>query len=461
MNRLAGLGTLIKQIAVTVATRVGIVALGFATAAMRGQCLGAEEFGAFAVALLTPVLMTSLLNLGIATANSYFIGRGEVSLRDATALCLRIWAVTSVLGMVIGGAMIYFGGRRWLPGASPAMLWIGLATFPPTLLKDLLGSVLLGAHDVKWFNRAPIYSAIAMLAFTAIALVFDRSTIAGVLVAQLLATALGAAICGWRLRQHLRESDVSTASKPMSYLRRYLSYGWKANLQSFLNYINYRFDIFLLGALAANDSVGVSTGGAAVGAYAATMLFTEKLWLLAQAASSVMRPKLAAEYASGKRHSEITPFVNRWVMFTTILPAALLGTLTGRGLAIVFGEDFAVAGPALAWLLPGAVMTNCARVLTADLQARGRVDLCMNSSFVLVGVNVALNLVLIPKMGITGAAISSTVSYAVRMLIILRAYVKLSGARWIDCFLPSRADFRLATRAVQSFAPRFRRMSAN
>jgi O-antigen/teichoic acid export membrane protein len=435
----AGLGTLARHIAVTVVTRVGVVALGFATAALRGHGLGAQEFGAFAVALLMPVLLVSLLNMGVAAANAYYIGRGEVSVRTACTLVFQIWAAMSLIGLAAGAAMILWGAAEWLPGASTPMLWLGLATFPPTLLKDLLGSVLLGAQDVRWFNRAPLMSAAAILGFSALALAVDGG-LAGVLVAHLAGTALGAALCAWRLHSHVRQAPRETSSE--SYLRRYLSYGWKANLQWFLNFVNYRVDLFLLNLL---------TGGPAVGAYAAAMLLTEKLWLLAQAASSVLKPRLAATYAKGPVKSELTPLVSRWVMLATLVPAALLGLLTGRGLAVVFGEDFAVAGPALAWLLPGAVLMNSTRILTADLHARGRVDLCMISSFVLVFVNIGLNLVLIPRMGITGAAIASTTGYAVRTAIVLHAYVRLSGARWTACFIPVRSDWDLVMRAARSF----------
>lgn len=426
---------------------MGVIGLGLATAALRGQGLGAEDFGAFAVALLTPVLLVSLLNMGVAAANAYYIGRGEVSVAQASRLCLAIWAAMSAIGLAAGAALIHWGAASWLPGAPVMMLWLGLATFPATLLKDLLGSVLLGAQDVRWFNRAPLLSAVAILLFTAVALAIDRTGIAGVLVAHLAGTVVGAAVCGWRLRKHIARDQAPRAVGD-GYFRKYLAYGWKANLQWFLNYVNYRADLFLLNVL---------VGGPSVGAYAAAMLLTEKLWLLAQAASSVLKPRLAAAYAKETSRSELTPLVSRWVMLATLLPAAFLGLLTGKGLSLVFGEDFAVAGPALAWLLPGAVLMNCTRILTADLHARGRVDLCMISSLVLVVVNIGLNLVLIPKLGITGAAISSTIGYAVRTAVVLHAYVRLSGARWTECFVPARSDLRLVARAAQSLAPRLSR----
>ena len=55
-------------------------------------------------------------------------------------------------------------------------------------------------------------------------------------------------------------------------------------------------------------------------------------------------------------------------------------------------------------------------------------------------VNVLLNIIWIPKFGISGAAWASTVSYGVALVAHLYNYCKLSGNHWSKVVLPQAGD---------------------
>jgi Na+-driven multidrug efflux pump len=56
-------------------------------------------------------------------------------------------------------------------------------------------------------------------------------------------------------------------------------------------------------------------------------------------------------------------------------------------------------------------------------------------------VTVILDLMLIPKMGIQGAAIASSVAYTFNSLLVARVLKRKIGVRWRDLYIPTRADF--------------------
>ena len=55
--------------------------------------------------------------------------------------------------------------------------------------------------------------------------------------------------------------------------------------------------------------------------------------------------------------------------------------------------------------------------------------------------NLGLNIVLIPKLGIVGAAWASTVSYSISYAFSIVTYCRVSGDTWRDVVLLKRADF--------------------
>lgn len=56
--------------------------------------------------------------------------------------------------------------------------------------------------------------------------------------------------------------------------------------------------------------------------------------------------------------------------------------------------------------------------------------------------NIPLNLWLIPKWGIAGAAFALTVAYIIATIVVIIAFVKISGKLWTDILLIKKQDFQ-------------------
>jgi O-antigen/teichoic acid export membrane protein len=86
---------------------------------------------------------------------------------------------------------------------------------------------------------------------------------------------------------------------------------------------------------------------------------------------------------------------------------------------VVFGNGFRSSIVALWLLAPGAVSLAMNQVLGSILQGRGRPLVLSIGEGVGAVFTVALLAALIPPFGIRGAAVASTVSYGVVMVILL------------------------------------------
>jgi len=63
-------------------------------------------------------------------------------------------------------------------------------------------------------------------------------------------------------------------------------------------------------------------------------------------------------------------------------------------------------------------------------------------NILLIILNIPLNLWLIPKWGIAGAAFASTVAYIIATIVVIIAFTKISKKSWTDILLIKKQDFQ-------------------
>jgi O-antigen/teichoic acid export membrane protein len=141
--------------------------------------------------------------------------------------------------------------------------------------------------------------------------------------------------------------------------------------------------------------------------------------------------------------------------FTAVIaiPAFLLGP---RFVRAVYGPQFADAGVALRFILPGVVAYSVVAVLTRYVTGRGRPG---TTTLIVLGglaANIALNIVLIPSVGISGAAAASSISYTATALVMVAAFTRLSGQGWLETLVVRPSDIVALARASRALFERLR-----
>ncbi len=114
------------------------------------------------------------------------------------------------------------------------------------------------------------------------------------------------------------------------------------------------------------------------------------------------------------------------------------------------GADFESSVMVLRLLLPGMVLLTVARGISVDLAARGRVDLNLYVSIVTLVVSVAGNIILIPRYGINGSAVATTLAFTVNLLTRLVLYERISGNKWYTLVLFFKSDAAVLRRKIDS-----------
>lgn len=428
-------GTFARGTTVTFSSGVLGLLIGAGTSVILARVLGPEGRGIYALAALLPSLIVTFGNLGIGPATVYYVARGEFRRQEILGTNVLLSVGVGGVGALAGLVVALFFRETVFPGVPPGYLLLALVLVPLEVFFSYVTYVLLGAQRITEFNYIHIVQSILFLGFVALALLGLRAGVTGAIFAGLLTWLIVDAVV------FLQAKKVAGGVKftlNTAYLKRGTKYGVQVHLSNILWFLNQRVDMFLVNGF---------LGPAAVGLYSVGVGLVEKLWMISQAASTVLFPRVAAE-TDEQRRREFTPLVARTVLWTTGLGALTLALLSRWIVLLLYSEAFLPAVGALQALLAGIVALSAGRVLSNDIAGRGFPGLNIYTGVAAVATNIALNLLWIPRYGIAGAAWASTVSYTVSFLGALLFYCRLSGNRWIKVVFPQPGDWALYWRTA-------------
>jgi O-antigen/teichoic acid export membrane protein len=109
---------------------------------------------------------------------------------------------------------------------------------------------------------------------------------------------------------------------------------------------------------------------------------------------------------------------------------------------IVYSDAFSPSIGPLQVLLPGVVALSIWQLLHQDIAGRGKPILNVYVNLMAVVLNILLNLLLIPKYGITGAAWATSLSYCSALLGAAFIYRRLTNNPLSTIFIPQYSDIR-------------------
>lgn len=410
------------------------------TAVATARLLGPAGRGDYALATLLPVMIVTVIGLGLAPATTFLTARGESD--DAEILSV-VLVGSPALGVCAAAAVavpLTTVGGSWLGNLSSTDLVLAVVAVPFLFLAGTSQAYLLGKRRFPAYNAAVILQAAAPLT-----LIVGTHVVTGIGVT----SAIAATVAGLGLSSMLSafwcyHSLGCGLRRPSSaYVTRLLRYALRLGLFNVFNFLGYRVDLFILAAFATAGTVGL---------YSIAVATAEKAWLLSYAASTVLFSRLAGERDEAARLA-LTPQVTRAVLLLTAMVALALALASEWLLDLVYSASFRQASGALVALLPGIVFLAAARILANDIAARDRPGANSVVSAVSLGVNVIMNLVLIPRHGAVGAAWASTASYGVFLILTLAVYLRLSGNAVRSTLLVSWKDIRLVATELSRIRP--------
>ena len=419
-----------KNSAITFSSQILIFAVGFITSIILARTLGPTGKGIYALIILIPAVMLKLGSLGIEAANVYFVGSRQYEPKDVASNSLLSSILLSLFLILLFLGISYLSAFKNYLNSNQInifYLWLVVLTIPFSLFSGFLRSIFLGKEKIITFNKINIFQTIIQLVTIVIFLIILKQGVSGAVNAHIL-TVLFAFVFIIFLIKKVTKIKLSFNKK---LFKDSIGYGVKAYFANLAQFLNYRLDMFL---------VAFFLTPAAVGYYSLSVGIAEKLWMLPGAIATVLFPRVSS--LQDKDANNLTPRVARHTFFIIFILSLILAILIRPLIKILFGIAFLPSVTPLLILLPGIVALGGAKTLTADMAGRGMPQFGAYSSFISLAVNIPLNLWLIPKWGIAGAAFASSVAYIIATIVVIIAFTKISAKSWTDILLIKKQDFQ-------------------
>jgi O-antigen/teichoic acid export membrane protein len=130
----------------------------------------------------------------------------------------------------------------------------------------------------------------------------------------------------------------------------------------------------------------------------------------------------------------------------------VLAAVPAAWLAAFFGSEFGAAHGVILALAPGILINGAAMQASGYFSGTARYGVNNRANLLGLAVTVPACLVLVPQLGMVGAALSMSASYAASAYYLFVHYRRAISAKWQD-LLPGKQD-------VQWLAARFTKQAA-
>ena len=417
----------LRKSGITLTARVGIFVLGVVNAVLLARMFGPEGKGMFALLTVVPMLTVQGLSLGIGLANAYFVGQ-----RKATPRQLAENGLVFALGMGAAALSIYLVARNWLnnllfTGIDPAWPALVMAALPLLFLWYVFNHLSLALNQIIDFNLPNVLRPAAFL-------------VGLVVLWWLLDHAFSSAVLAWWLAVGLMAgTSVYLVYKRVRFgigfhpriIRESLKFGLKGYAGSIMQLLYLRVDYVLL---------NLFLGSTDVGFYSIAVLMAEMLWFFPNTIAVVLLPQVA--HAGPEEADRLTLQLCRNTLLLSTLAGGLVALLARPLIDLAFTPAFRPALGPLWLLLPGIAISSMGKILASYLVGRGQPLLSTSAAAVTLVSNLGLNFWLIPRWGVAGAALASTVSYSLGTVVYLAALLRLSGAGLRQAVVVQREDWQ-------------------
>ncbi len=413
-----------RDVALLTAIRLASVGAGFLTNVIGARVLGGSAMGAAGVAMTVATISALVANGGLNIAAIYFLGRRPAERAEIVRYSVTLGlGAAAVAGFLVGvAAPILAGLFVDLPGE----LFVAAAVLAAAIIGfELTGSLVLGLDRRDAYLRVQSIEGLGSLAATAAIVFLVSATAAGYVAAAAFAYLAAAAYATFVAGRTVRAGLLGFSGR---FAREALALGLRGQAGNILQYLNLRLDLLLIPLFADLRAAGI---------YLVAVRMSEVVTQVASAGAAFLFPAVARDEEGSV---ELTQRTTRLTLAVVIVIGAVIAVGADLLLTGFFGREFGAGATALRISMVAMVPLSITRLLASDLKGRGRPGIVSIGAAVALVATVVFNLLLIPAMGIEGAAIASLIAYALGACVLMAAFRRLAEASpW--SLLPRASDF--------------------
>lgn len=389
-------------------TRLFKLAISMGTGIFLARWLQPEGRGAYSLITQFHLIIVAFSGMSIGyasihlSADNRFTIKEQVSNGIFSSLILSFFACSVVL--VFQNQINHFFPFKGL------VLFAVIVLVPISILDSYWRAILQSKYKFVWINKLELIQAITFTIGLMILYFYFQASVTNVIIIW----SISILICFGILTKMIIALSPINFNYNYKIFREHIIFGIKAHLSTVIGLLSLRFDQYLLGYMTNNSEVGK---------YAVAVTISELLWFIPSSVAFVLLPRMSHQ---SKSESAASIKAICWsVLLVSSISALILAAIARPFITFGFGKIYTDSIMALWLMLPGAVAICITTVITPFFLGRfAKPHLgAIVALFSLVS-NILLNLFLIPRYGINGAAISSSISYVVAALVNILLFTK-------------------------------------
>lgn len=427
------MGSGIRDVSVKFGAHVATFALGIALQSCLAWFLGPEGRGSYAVCIMYTMLLGVICTFGVDGAAQYLVASKNLSVSEGVSALLSLQAVGMVLA--VGGGLLaaVYLPLEFFEKASTTSLVVAVLSAPWQMGVVAL-SLILGATAEFPFQAFSHITWVAVrLLLTVLFLKVIPLGVNGALGATMLAFVLGTVMVLVFLR---RRYQLHWVRPKRESIRRMLSYAGRYYFAAFGMLVHFQIGTIMVAFLASERDVGLFHAG--------VTLITQVI-VVSDVVGSVIHPRIASDPQGRPELAAQCARLVGMVCGCLVLVFVVFAKLI---VAVLLSPAFLPTVPVIWILAPAVVYRAGTKVLVHYLKATDHPGIFSASTVTSVLVNFCLLLVLLPVMGLEGAAWAMAMGYYCGGTIVVWGFRKFSGLSFRESWLPQRADL---TRLTDSY----------
>lgn len=434
-------------------------ALGYATLLLIGRYVPPAAYGSVLFALSVTGLAAVVTNLGIGAVHQRQVAQG-IDVSRALGAFVRIRAVlgVAVVGLLLGAYLVWTRvlGRPLTDATTPLVLAVAMLFHALNGSRQVLFDTWIGqqrVHRVEIVRQVDTVLVVLAVANAGLLLAhlsggrWEPLPAVGAFWARLLGLDAPLSVA----QAALLVAACYTLAKGLSLivawafsLRDRVRVGpWDAGLAR--AYVRLAVPFALTGALGLvlgyTDTIllGFFWTAREVGLYGTAQKLASISLLAASAVSGVLFARFSALHAAGDVAAGDALFrrAQRYLMALVVPAVAFLAAVPRTTIHVAVGDAYLDAAGPVRLLALCALVATLEQPMAARLMGEGRARVLTGSALLNTLLNVALNLVLLPRgwglgLGVTGAAIATLASTLLSYAYVRLRMRQLHGIPWMD-----------------------------
>jgi O-antigen/teichoic acid export membrane protein len=306
--------------------------------------------------------------------------------------------------------------------------------FSLNLLNAFIGAFLKTTKSFKYINRIGLINSVFNIVTYSLLFYLDLQGIITVDVKLIFATSILVLFLNTLLWVFsFSKNNILTPIFKLSFKEDvfpFFKYIFPVFIGLVLNFLNYRFDIWIVSYYQGNIQLGL---------YVLAVNFAQFILLYSRIIGGVMMPYLSEDNEQ-QRKIYFTTY-SRINFVSIILMVLTLGGIGDWLLVFLYGEEFANSSMSFNLLLIGMIFTAMSQLFSIMLFSKGKNNVVLVATIFGLISTVVLDLLLIPRYGIEGAAIATSLSYFTIFSVLLYYLLIKEKIKLNELFLLRKTDF--------------------